>query len=120
MKRIALVAAITLFALVFVGVIAKGQESSQNPTFTVRSSEVVTGVVILSGQMTTSTGRHVSVELQCNKGFSMCVAPPPGTYVMVRLPKNRGTYECVNVQLYPNGADPEGTQEIGAYCLIER
>ena len=120
MRRVAFVAAIALFASVFIVVLARGQEFSQNPTFTVRGSEVVTGVVIVTGQMNSVTGRRTSVELQCNKGVAMCNMPRPGTYVMVRLPKNRGTYDCANVELYPNGADPETSEKIGEYCLIEK
>ena len=36
-----------------------------------------------------------------------CTIPEPGTYVMVRLPKNYGMYDCANVDLYPPSADPE-------------
>jgi len=45
---------------------------------------------------------------------------PPGTYTMVRLGKNRGMYDCVNVELYPKDANPEKDQQAGAYCLIEK
>jgi hypothetical protein len=120
MKRIALVTAMTVFALAFFGSRVCGQENTATATFTVRGSEVSTGVVIVSGQITSATARRTAVELQCNKGVSLCVAPPAGTYVMVRLPKNRGTYDCANVELYPNGADPEKSDKIGAYCLIEK
>jgi len=119
MKRIVFLAAATLFLLLFVIPTASGQED-QTATFTVRSTEVVTGVVIVSGQMTAVGGRRTSVELQCNKGFLMCKAPQPGTYVMVRLPKNRGPYDCANVDLYPEGADPQTSEKIGEYCLIQK
>ena len=39
---------------------------------------------------------------------------------MVRLPKNWGMYDCVNVDLYPSSADPATSQKIGEYCLIEK
>ena len=119
MKTIVFLAAVALFLLLFLIPSANGQEG-QIETFTVRSSEVVTGVVIISGQMTTTVGKRSSVELQCNKGMLMCIAPLPGTYVMVRLPKSRGSYECANVDLYPEGADPETSGKIGEYCLIQK
>jgi hypothetical protein len=119
MKRILLLAMVTLFVLLFLIPLAMGQEG-QNATFTVRSTEVVTGVVIISGQMTTTAGKRSSLDLQCNKGFSMCSVPQPGTYVMVRLPKNRGSYDCANVDLYREGADPASSEAIGEYCLIQK
>ena len=117
MKRIVYPAVVTLFLLLVP--LVKGQEG-QTATFTVRSTEVVTGVVLISGQMTTTEGKRSSVELQCNKGMLMCTLPRPGTYVMVLLPKNRGTYECANVDLYPEGAEPENSEKIGEYCLIQK
>jgi len=39
---------------------------------------------------------------------------------MVRLPKNRGSYVCTNVDLYPEGADPATSEKIGEYCLIQK
>jgi len=119
MKRIVFLAAVTLFLLLFLIPSAEGQEG-QTETFTVRSSEVVTGVVIISGQMTTTAGKRSSVELQCNKGMLMCTIPQPGRYVMVLLPKNRGPYECANVDLYPEGAEPENSEKIGEFCLIQK
>jgi len=119
MKRIVFLVAVTLFFLLVLTPLARGQQD-QTATFTVRSSEVVTGVVIISGQMTTTAGKRTSVELQCNKGMLMCTVPQPGTYVLVRLPKNRGPYECANVDLYAEGADPETSEEIGEYCLIQK
>jgi hypothetical protein len=119
MKRVVFLAAVMLFLLLFLIPLTKGQES-QTATFTVRSTAVITGVVIVSGQMTTVTGTRTSVELQCNKGMFKCNVPQPGSYVMVRLPKNRGIYECANVELYREGADPETSENIGAYCLIQK
>ena len=119
MKRIVFLAAATLFLCLSLVPVTKGQED-QTATFTVRSTEVVTGVVIISGQMTVTEGRRTSAELQCNKGFLMCKVPQPGTYVMVRLPKNHGPYDCANVDLYPEGANPESSEKIGEYCLIQK
>ena len=119
MKRIVFLAAATLFLLLFPISLANGQDE-QTATFTVRNTEIVTGVVIISGQMTTPAGKRISVELQCNKGISMCSIPQPGTYLMVRLPKNRGPYVCANVDLYPEGADPQTSEKIGEYCLMQK
>ena len=118
MKKCTCLAAVVLFATIFVIPKLAGEEA-QTGTFTVRSTEVVTGVVIISGQMATAAGKRSSAELQCNKGQSQCAAPPAGTYVMVQLPKNRGTYDCANVELYPKDADPATSEKIGAYCLTK-
>jgi hypothetical protein len=42
---------------------------------------------------------------------------------MVRLPKNYGLYDCTNctnLDLYSPLADPETSQKIGGYCLVEK
>jgi hypothetical protein len=122
MKRIAFLAAITLVVVVFVAALGRGQDATPNSTITLRSGEVVTGVVILTGQITSPAGKHMSAELQCNKGVTMCTVPQAGTYVLVQLPKNRGTYDCANVELYSQGSDPaaNGAEKIGEYCLIPK
>lgn len=61
-----------------------------------------------------------SFELNCNKDASSCKAPEAGTYIMVRLPKNWGMYDCANVDLYASTADPNKDQKIGEYCLVEK
>jgi len=89
-------------------------------TITVKSTQVVSGVVILNVTQATSAQAKASFELHCNKGASGCKAPEPGSYLMVRLPKNWGMYDCANVDLYPASADPETDQKVGEYCLIEK
>lgn len=94
------------------------QDSS---TITVRNSETSNGVVIINAtQATTGDQAKLSLELHCNKGASACKAPEAGTYLMVRLPKNWGMYDCQNVDLYPASADPATAQKIGEYCLSEK
>jgi hypothetical protein len=61
-----------------------------------------------------------SFELNCNRDASSCKAPEPGTYIMVRLPKNWGMYDCSNVDLYPTTSDPDKDQKLGEYCLVEK
>lgn len=78
----------------------------------VRSTEKSNGVVIV-----TLVENGKILELQCNESQGFCAAPKPGTYSMLRLPKNRGVYDCQNVDLFP---DPENEQRIGEYCLIEK
>ena len=116
-----------IVCLLFVLFVAATGWAQGQSTVIIKGSEVVTGVVIISGQPAMTAGQPLtepatkrgSFELQCNKGVPSCVAPPPGTYVLVRLPKNYGMYDCVNAHLYPNGADPETSHSIGDYCLIE-
>jgi hypothetical protein len=97
---------------------AMAQEQS---TVTIKSSELNNGVVIVTAvQLATVDQAKASFALHCNKGATACKAPEAGTYVMVRLPKNWGIYDCTNVDLYPSGADPATSQKIGEYCLIEK
>jgi len=82
----------------------------------VKSSEVVTGVVIVHIQ---KDGKPR--ELQCNEGAGFCKALQSGSYLMVELPKNYGMYDCKNVEMYRGDQDkPEAAEKIGAYCLIEK
>lgn len=88
------------------------QEKSQ---ITVKESTVSTGVVIV-----TANAAGKPVELQCNQSMSACTVLKPGEYWMVRLPKNHGMYDCANVDLFPKSADPETSEKIGEYCLIQK
>ena len=87
---------------------------------TVRGSEVNNGVVIVTVHPTNPTEEKASFALHCNKGMHDCTIPEPGSYVMVRLPKNYGMYDCGNVDLYPPTADPETSHKIGQYCLVDK
>jgi hypothetical protein len=87
---------------------------------TVRGGEVNDGVIIVNVHQVTPTEGKSSFALQCNKGASNCTIPEPGNYIMVRLPKNYGFYDCANVDLYRPSADPETSQKIGEYCLIDK
>lgn len=101
-----------------VGAQAMAQDQS---TITVKNSEISNGVVIITAvQAPTGDQAKRSLELHCNKGASACRAPEAGTYLMVRLPKNWGMYDCQNVDLYPTSADPATAQKIGEYCLNEK
>ena len=88
------------------------QEKSQ---ITVKETTVSTGVVIVTANM---AGKPV--ELQCNQSMSACTVLKPGEYWMVRLPKNHGMYDCANIDLFPKSADPETSEKIGEYCLIQK
>lgn len=79
---------------------------------TVKRADKSNGVVIVT---VLENGR--TVELQCNESQGFCAAPKPGTYSMLRLPKNRGVYDCQNVDLFPS---PENNEKVGEYCLIEK
>lgn len=82
----------------------------------VKSSELVTGVVIVHIQ---KDGK--SLELQCNEGAGFCKALPSGSYLMVALPENYGMYDCKNVEIYREVQDkPDAAEKIGEYCLVEK
>jgi len=88
-------------------------------TITVKKSEVGKDTVTVTA-IPQGAGAKASFELNCNKDASSCKAPQPGTYIMVRLPKNWGMYDCSNVDLYAATADPDKDQKLGEYCLAEK
>ncbi|MGA2422379.1 MAG: hypothetical protein ABSG07_00140 [Terriglobales bacterium] len=98
-------------------ILASAQAFAQDKTpVRVKSSEVVTGVVIVHIQK----GGN-SLELQCNEGAGSCKTLPSGSYLMVELPKNYGLYDCKNVEIYRGDQDkPEAAEMVGAYCLIDK
>jgi hypothetical protein len=105
MKRVAgvlCVMAVVLFVF--------AQEKSQ---VTVKSGMTTSNGVVI---VTAEEGKK-AIELQCNEGLSDCAIPRAGTYVMVRLPKNRGLYECACVQLYESNRTGEAEKKVGEYCL---
>ncbi len=90
--------------------IGSGEEKSQ---IIVKSSTTNrNGVVIITAEEGKQT-----LELQCNEGTHGCTVAQAGRYWMVRLPKNRGLYDCANVELYQfqSGSEPE--EKVGQYCL---
>jgi hypothetical protein len=90
-------------------------------TVTIKKTEVNNGVIIVSViQDATPDQEKLSLELHCNKDETGCKALDSGTYLMVRLPKNWGMYDCANVDLYPALGDIATTQRIGEYCLIKK
>jgi hypothetical protein len=110
-RRVIICILLVLFVL-FAAVELVAQDKFQ---ITVKSSEVNNGVVIVRAQ----EGKK-GVELQCNKDTWGCKIPESGGYLMVRLPKNHGIYDCQNVDIYPQSADSDNSQKIGEYCLIEQ
>jgi hypothetical protein len=107
MKKLAL-----LFTL-FVAAQALAIDKSQ---ITVKETTVTGDVVLVTIQ---ESGK--SYELQCTKGAPNCAVPPAGTYWMVRLPKNRGYYDCANVDLYVQAVTPESQGRVFAeYCISEK
>ncbi len=105
-----------LWATIVATLLIQSAFAQQKAPVKVKSSEVVTGVVIVHVQ---KEGR--SLELQCNEGAFNCKPLSSGSYMMVELPKNFGMYDCKNVEIYQGDQDrPEATEKIGAYCLVEK
>jgi hypothetical protein len=98
--------------VLLVAAFALAQEKS---VLTVKDSSVATGVVLVEAQ---SAGK--AVELQCNQGSAECTQLKKGNYVMITLPKNHGMYDCQNVDIYPETADPENTEKLGEYCFTTK
>jgi hypothetical protein len=87
-------------------------------TITVKRSEVSKETVVVTAMQQGDQAK--AIELNCNRDAGSCKAPEPGTYIMVRLPKNWGMYDCSNVDLYATTADPGKDQKLGEYCLVEK
>jgi hypothetical protein len=81
---------------------------------TVKAVDKNNGVVLI-----TVSENGKTLELQCNEGASFCTVVKPGEYQMVRLPKNRGLYDCKNVDLFTPNADPTSDERLGQYCLLD-
>ena len=107
---------VSLFAVLTAAfvILATAQALAQDKTpVKVKSSEVVTGVVIVHVEKDAQ-----SLELQCNQGVGGCKALPSGSYLMVELPKNYGMYDCKNVEMYRG--DQAKAVQVGNYCLMEK
>ena len=108
-------------AIILFGLLATMQLMAQDKSIvTVKSGEINNGVVILAVHQTATPQVAESFTLHCNKGMADCKVVEPGTYVMVRLPKNWGMYDCANVDLYASTAEPASGEKLGEYCLIQK
>lgn len=107
---------LVLAAMVFLCSAAYTQTQEKRELITVKSAQESNGVVIIEGQ-----GEKAPLELQCNKDILSCVSLKAGQYVMVRLPRNRGMYDCANVTVYAKTADSATLgEELGGYCVNEK
>ena len=89
--------------------LAEDKDKSQ---VTVKNSEVTNHVVLIA-----AVERGKQLELQCTDGQWFCTQLKPGPYQMVRLPKNRGLYDCKCADVYPATADPDKDEKLGEYCI---
>jgi len=110
----------TVFLLAVLGLIlltltASSAVAQQGAQIKVKSSEVVTGVVIIE-----ILKDGTPYELQCNQRAASCKALKNGTYWMVELPPNFGMYDCWNVEVYRFDNEIPSSDRIGQYCLIKR
>ncbi len=113
MRKAAILFGVLLIVL-FVPLALSAQEQLESQKITVKGKEVNNGVVILAVQ----EGKN-SFDLRCNKDVSGCTVLEPGEYAMVRLPKNRGLYDCANAEVYRKAANSEVGDKLGQYCLVE-
>ena len=88
-------------------------------TVSLKSSEVNNGLIILTVQQAEPVQQgETSFVLQCSKAQAGCAIPPPGNYLMVRLPKNWGMYDGANVDLYPASGDLQTSHKIGEWGYL--
>jgi len=114
MKKMLVVSMAIIMLGLFIPVALSAQEENATEKITIKNKEVNNGVVILSVR-----GEKSPFELQCNKGASGCAVLDTGEYTMVRLPKNRGLYDCANAEVYRKAEDVQSGNKIGQYCLVE-
>lgn len=103
--------------LVFFLLLAATLFAADKALITVKSATVNNGVVIVTIQDSGKT-----YELQCNQSSGNCISLKAGSYWMVRLEKNHGMYDCDNVDLYSQSADPtaDDAQLLGEYCITQK
>ena len=103
--------------IVLLALLMAGQSFALDKSLiSVKDAAVSNGVVLVSVR---ESGK--SYELQCNQNAPNCNVPKPGDYWLVRLPKNYGLYDCANVDLYLQSADPEQHDQVfGEYCSNEK
>lgn len=114
MKAFILFLATLILVILIAPPALSAQDQPEPQKITVKSKEVNNGVVVLSAQ----DGKG-SFDLQCNKDMSGCAVLDPGEYMMGRLPKNRGIYDCANAEVYRKSANSEPGERLGQYCLVE-
>jgi hypothetical protein len=103
---------IVLFLLISAGSLFAQDKSP----ITVKDTRANNGVVLVN---ISEAGKPF--ELQCNQSVPSCTAPQPGSYWMVRLPKNHGLYDCANVDLYAQPGNAQGQNEVlGKYCINDQ
>src|SRR5581483_9042984 len=90
-RTLVLLVAILVLVILVAPPALSAQDQPEAQKITVKSKEVISGVVILSVQ----EGKN-SFELQCNRDMMGCTALDPGDYMMVRLPK---TAACTTVPM---------------------
>lgn len=102
-----------IFAVILMAVVVLAQEKPS--PIVVKEATTATGVVIVTADL---AGK--AVELQCTQGMPACVSLKNGKYILVQLPKNHGMYDCQNVDVFSDGADPATAQRVGTYCLNQK
>jgi hypothetical protein len=112
MKRGAMLFLVTCFLLFGATKVLTQEKTS---AISVKGTELNNGVVIVS---VVKDGKEY--ELQCNEGSASCAQLKSGKYQMVELPKNMGMYDCHDVQIFAEGANPGGGKKIGEYCLTDK
>lgn len=102
------------FFLVLIPATLMAQDEVKSSKVTVKSIEDNKDVVVLTVQEGKAT-----FDLQCNKTMPSCANPGKGDFLMVRLPKNHGAYDCDNADLFKAGANPETDDRIGQFCIVK-
>jgi len=105
--------AIIFIVLVLLGSAAAGAQ--EKSVISVKDNFVSSGTLVLEVTVADKPAR-----LQCNEGSMACAVLKAGKYQMVKLPKNYGLYDCQNVDVFAETANPESDQRLGEYCLVQK
>jgi trehalose-6-phosphatase len=114
MRKIVILFAALCGCVLFTHVALSAEDEGESQKITVKSKQISNGVVILAVQ----EGKN-AFELQCNKDASGCAVLDPGDYLMARLSKNHGLYDCANAEVYQKSASSERDNMLGQYCVID-
>ena len=114
MWRILVLFIAVMMLLVLFAPPALSAQDQDRQKITVKSREINNGVVILTAQ-----DDRNSFELRCNKGMSGCAVLDAGEYMMLRLGKNRGLYDCDNAEVYRKSNESGSSDLLGQYCFAQ-
>jgi hypothetical protein len=81
---------------------------------TVKGADVGNGMVTI-----TASSDKTSIALNCNVYIPSCRALASGAYLMLRLPRKHGMYDCSVIDIYSESDVGAAGEILGEYCISE-